>query len=708
MKKITLLLIAFLCFISFGYSQVLKIPYLFENNSEYADSEIYIAMVGKIGGADVWMNMTNSTFLPMNSSYNTLTGPSWSTPAEWKYANIFTKLSDIQNKTIQIPKDFFAGRIFISFNSPMYLHFHAGGGYAGANLKSSTDPNDGIRWEIIELSWGNSGLFTNTSRVDAYQYPMGIEVNGFTGAVNSNLTYEQNHANAIAGAGIPKYSKVGELLTHDEIMSLWDTNVASNYLICKTTKTHSLDGEPIIEQPSKVDGFTATELDTYIGDIWNTYRSNDLTINIGENGVWTGRVSGDVFNFTDSRDGSVATIYAKPSFINVIEGSGPLAFSQAGGVKYDEDLMIQAQIAAAINRHAINTSVVGSTIQYTHDSSLFFKIKPYNEYVSFFHKENISYNSKTYAFAYDDVGDYSSTIQCTYPTNVKIIIGGLVGKSELLNNIVISPQTTSLYINSTQKFTAQGYDAQNNPFPTNITWSVTNGSGAIDSNGLFTPSTIGPVTIKATDAMVFSTITFDVVNNNPVHTDPCNATAINGEYSYSITNTANPTITFTPTLSGTGNQTCILYLSKTPNSQFSGYNVRPNIPFQITANLGETIYFYYTYSLQAGGENTTLNNKHTATVGDCNPPLGVSNNELKSKIVVYPNPVNGQNVMITGEIENSKILMYSMNGSLIKNIDVDNQKELSINTNGLSRGLYLLKITNKNSSKVKTVKVEIQ
>ena len=62
----------------------------------------------------------------------------------------------------------------------MYLHFHDDGGYAGANLSSSTDPNDGIRWELVELSWDNSGVFTNTSRVDAYQYPMGIEVNGFT------------------------------------------------------------------------------------------------------------------------------------------------------------------------------------------------------------------------------------------------------------------------------------------------------------------------------------------------------------------------------------------------------------------------------------------------------------------------------------------------------------------------------------------------
>lgn len=711
MKKITLTFVSLLFFIPFCFSQTLKLPYVFENNSEYLDSEIYIALVGKYDPTgDVWMNMTTSSLTAMNSSYNTVSGPSWSTPADWKYPNIFVKLSDIPNKTIQIPKDLYATRIFISFKSPMYLHFHDTGGYAGANLNSSSDPNDGIRWELVELSWGNSGLFTNTSRVDAYQYPMAIEVNGFTGSVNSNLNYEQNYANAIAGEGIPKYSKIGELLSHNDIMSLWNTTVSNDYFVCKTTKTHSSDGKPIIEQPTKVSGFSTTALDSYITEIWNTYSSNDLTINIGENGIWTGRVSGNTFNFRDSKDGSIATIYSKPTPSNAIEGSGSMAYTPVSAntdiVKHSEDLMIQAQIAAAINRHAINTNIIGTTIQYLHDSSLFFKIQPYNEYVRFFHKDNISYNSKTYAFAYDDVGDHSSTIQCTYPTNVKVIIGGLVGKTASLSKININPQIISLDINSTQKFTAQGYDIDNNTFPTNIIWSITSGTGSIAPNGLFTPSTTGTVTIKATDGSINATITFNVENTNPVNTDPCNATALNGQYSYTATNTANPTITFKPTISTTGSTVCILYYSKSATGPFSGYNVTPNIPYQITAALGENIYFYYTYSLATGGQNTTLNSKHNVTIGGCNS-LNVLNNELTGKIIIYPNPVKGQDLKILGQIENSEILMYSLNGSLIKNISTNNQNELSINTTDLSKGFYLLKIIKKNSRQVKTLKVEI-
>jgi hypothetical protein len=137
-------------------------------------------------------------------------------------------------------------------------------------------------------------------------------------------------------------------------------------------------------------------------------------------------VTGDRFDFYDPADNSQATIYWKPSTQDAIEGAGSLASTTAtgGSQKYHEDLMIQAQVCAAINRHAIYTNSGVGEIQYNHDPSRFFKIAPYNQYVKFFHSEDISYLSQTYAFAYDDVGDQSSTIQCTFPTKVLVVIGG--------------------------------------------------------------------------------------------------------------------------------------------------------------------------------------------------------------------------------------------------------------------------------------------
>lgn len=674
------------------------LPYEFINNSEYEDTEIYIGLVGKYGdNVDVWMDLRDYSLVPMSADDNTLDGPVWSTPTTWKYPDIFTKLSDLTDDTIQIPQGLYGCRIFISFESPMYLHFHETGGYAGANLSSSSDPNDGIRWEIVELTWGDSGLWTNTSRVDAYQYPMSLEVSGFTGGL-IEPTYTESYLSAVGGNGTPKYGKIGERLSHNEILSKWDENVSNDYLIAKIVKTHSIDGGPIIEQPSKVEGFPEDILDGYIDEIWSTYTNNDLTIDIGDRGIWVGRVTGDEFNFIDPADGSIATIYGKPKSFDAIEGSGFLAYTpiQAGvnQEKYDEDLMIQAQIAAAISRHAIYTNEVGSTVQYTHDASRFFVHTPYNEYVSFFHNEEISYDSQTYAFAYDDVGDHSSTIQTTFPTGVRVIIGGYdqyVTPAPTLSFISVAPYITEIENGSTQQFTAQGYDQYSETFTANVNWSTT-GGGTIDSNGLFTATTIGDYIITAQDENVSRSIAITV-------TDPtideigCEGDAPNGDYHYvASSETENPSITFEPLVAGNGDATCILFYGTDPDETFSGFGVTPNIPFQINASEGETVYFYYAYSVASGGENNTSATPHRFIVGGCQGTLSIEDFNNKKDIKLYPNPINSQNVYVSGLNKDASIRLYTLHGQLINTINTTNNETAEIETSQLNPGVYFVSV----------------
>ena len=76
----------------------LTLPYVFENNSRYADDEIYIGLVGKTQALDdVWMQMNTSELQRMSENDNTVSGPEWSFPQEWLYPEIFTKLSDLNN-----------------------------------------------------------------------------------------------------------------------------------------------------------------------------------------------------------------------------------------------------------------------------------------------------------------------------------------------------------------------------------------------------------------------------------------------------------------------------------------------------------------------------------------------------------------------------------------------------------------------------------
>jgi len=435
LSRNTILIVIFLVFCKYQATtaQTLTLPYVFDNVSEYADDEVYIGLVGQFPGkGNVWMDMITSQLQIMDYANNTVPGPVWANTPDGKnkYAAIFYKLSDIPNKTIQIPQGLFGCRIFLSFKSPMYIYFHQTGGYAGANLQNASDPNDGIRWELVELTWGDAGLWTNTSRVDAYQYPMGVEVTGYTGGMIG--TYAQSYTAKINIGGLPDVNKkIGELLPHQTILDMWTNKVDSAFYGCKVVKTHSMDGKPIIEQPSKIPDFKLGAIygdffASYIDDIWTTYQTKDLYLNIGDRGTWRGRVTGNRFDFYDPADNSQATIYWKPTTTDAIEGAGALAttYETGGSEKYNEDLMIQAQVCAAINRHAIYTNTANGVAQYNHDANRYFTIAPYNQYVSFFHNDQISYQSQTYAFAYDDVGDHSSTIQCTFPTQVKVVIGG--------------------------------------------------------------------------------------------------------------------------------------------------------------------------------------------------------------------------------------------------------------------------------------------
>ena len=164
------------------------VPFTLSNNSAYADGNVYVAIVGIINGNHVWIDAKTGAVNLMNVSNNTVPGPviggNNGPGGNGRYANCFARLSEIPNKTFNIPG--IAGcRILISFNSQLFLYFFgasgAPSGYAAPNLANPTDPNQGIRFETIELTNASNGLWVNTTRVDSYQYPMGLEVWGNSG-----------------------------------------------------------------------------------------------------------------------------------------------------------------------------------------------------------------------------------------------------------------------------------------------------------------------------------------------------------------------------------------------------------------------------------------------------------------------------------------------------------------------------------------------
>ena len=483
------------------HAQTLPLPYVINNLSEFNDDEIYVALVGKIDGADVWIDMSTNEVKEMSITDNTLQGPTYNgnkgPGGNAKYADVFTLLSDIPNKTIEMP-NIYAVRIFISFKSPLYLYFFGeGGGYSAPSLSNDSDPNLGLKYELVELTYGSNGLWTNTTRVDAYQYPMGLEVWGSDGF----------------------YKRVGEVLTHEDILEKWRTQVSDAF-------QGSLDENlGIILNPSKSATFQKgaaynNYFSDYVDAVWSRYESEDMYLSIGEAGVWVGHVENDQFIFTNQSDGSVGIISDKPNTLEILEASGVLAEDVESTESIHADQNVQKHFSAAFNRGAIDINAATGELLEWSNLDTYFGENTHNQYVAFFHSEDVSFEGETYAFAYDDVFDYSSTIQSTVPEKVKITIGGFV------NDPYVAPTSISLSEGDLSLQSGETKQLSATLLPTNvnndaIVWSSTDTAVAtVSEDGFITAISTGTTSIIASsyDGSVSDSITVEV-NGGDYSTD---------------------------------------------------------------------------------------------------------------------------------------------------------------------------------------------
>lgn len=382
-------------------------------NGQFADDDIYVAILGEQKGVgyiyyDMAKSTSAATVRPLNESVNTLPG----TGPFTTYADVFTKLSDIPGKVVYLG-DTYACRMFISFKSPMYLHAFAQG-YAGADLNNPSDPNATVRWELVEFTYApgsGSGkdydeIWINTTRVDAFQYPMGLE---------------------LWSTGHYPYTKRGENVSYKTVIDKWNSTLGNTvYKDCLYNLITKDNVGGIIKQPSKVKSIKDQNIfDDYINKIWTYFSNHTANIDMGLLGRWTGKVEGEKFVLTCAeghywQPGSVATIDAKPDTEDVIEGAGVFASGS------DISKTVQSMFCAAFNRGMIRaTSDLqdwnpdGPTKAFSGGTEY-----PCNEYVKFFHDPAISPSGKTYAFSYDDTYDQSATCYANNPTRATVTIGG--------------------------------------------------------------------------------------------------------------------------------------------------------------------------------------------------------------------------------------------------------------------------------------------
>ena len=452
MKKLITLNLTYLFFIlalffllAFHVKGQTPMPFQFENNSTYADDELYVAIVGKdlAQGAHVWVDLKTGNHLPMDPVYNTVSGPvingNLGPGQNGKYSECFFKFSEIPNKEFLL-KGIQGCRVFISVKEQLYLYFFgstgAVQGYASPSHSNPTDPSTGILYEIIELTYNQIGFWGNTSRVDSYNYAMGLELTTQTGSV----------------------LKTGELLRHDEVISRFLASVPQEFQGCYDAHTGQ------IFQPTKTKAFSDGSIGTmpdlgpyrdymqpYIDQVWAKYTQEDLLFIHPEIGTWKGRVTGNRFTFTCVAGpagfiGKQGIIDGKPNTQEAFEGKGVLD-RPVGEARFD--LMMQAQICAALTRHVIDVNAAPGAVQNWSDPSKYYLESPCNHYAKFWHQQGIRHNQMAYGFAYDDVNEQSSTLHSPEPSKVKVVFGGFAAPVVTQLEAQVEEDFTGVYPNPT-------------------------------------------------------------------------------------------------------------------------------------------------------------------------------------------------------------------------------------------------------------------
>jgi hypothetical protein len=211
------------------------------------------------------------------------------------------------------------------------------------------------------------------------------------------------------------------------------------------------------------------------------------------------------------------------------------------------------------------------------------------------------------------------------------------------------------------------------------------------------------ITAKATDNDGNTTMSPEI-NLFCVDAPPCDGTHPNGEFDYEFSpDVINPTLTFIPSIPGVGSPTCLLYYSTSPNQPFPGYGVTPNVPYQLNAEEGSIVYFYYTYSYPGQGEHTTIDEVLAFEVGNCVSTAQIVEHDINSFVEYTPNPVRDF-LNLKFERNQNHVRIYDIRGILIDNFEVQSGQHL-YNMKLFNPGVYLFRIlNNKNIQSFKVLK----
>lgn len=265
---------------------------------------------------------------------------------------------------------FMSGRIYIALGGKLGIRIVADGdGNPALQLPSGwveDEPGFDVLHDSVEFTHNEDGMFCNTTMVDQFSVPIGIE-----------LTGQEDHATGFFVPG--GRDAVFETLAADP--DFGDLVFDDLRVIAPG---HGLG----------TGRFDTAYYDPYVDRVWSHYTDTDLVVTTNA-GTFTGRVEGDELLF----DGGVEPI-ARPSTSDVLFCDGTLAAPNDGITG-----PVAAIVGAALNR----STLLDHAEQPTNDPDGFYLDEVTNRYAAVFHEH--TEDGKAYGFAFDDVEDFASYVQ---------------------------------------------------------------------------------------------------------------------------------------------------------------------------------------------------------------------------------------------------------------------------------------------------------
>lgn len=277
---------------------------------------------------------------------------------------------------IDATRPLFAGRLYLSVGSPLYLRVDpATGGLVQPDPGNPSDPNLAIPFDWLEFTVDASGFHGNTTCVDMFGLPIRLEVLDRDGRASGPVGLEASRSELLRawGAEVPEPFR-GLVRPEGRILA----------------PGHAPAGDPV-----------ATALDAHIAACWSRFRTEPPAFRIGAD-TFTGRVEADgSLAFTRPGDADVHRIEGRPTSLEAFRCDGVLDRGDAVA------RALGARVGAYLNRNPGRSGDPATWYQ-----------PPCNAYAAFWHRHGLG--GLAYGFPYDDVDGQSTLLDVREPVEVRV------------------------------------------------------------------------------------------------------------------------------------------------------------------------------------------------------------------------------------------------------------------------------------------------